>query len=82
MEREPKSDERLGFLSFHGLLRALRGEEDIAFRPLYDRGGPTSVYTGPIGPAATLARISDNVRNGRPAGEGLPTDPLNDPTLP
>jgi len=53
-----------------------------ALSPLHDRGGPVSVYNGPSGPIVTIAKVMDNVSKGRPAGEGLPPDPLNDPNSP
>jgi hypothetical protein len=53
-----------------------------ALRPLYDRGGPVSIYQGPSGPIVTLAKIQRNVASGRPPGEGLPPDPLNNPDSP
>jgi hypothetical protein len=55
---------------------------EIAFRPLYDRGGSLSVYSGPSGPIVTLARIMENVSHGRPAGYGIKPNALNDPNSP
>jgi hypothetical protein len=57
-------------------------DEKLVLRPLNDRGGPVGIYSGPSGPIVTLARIQENIRHGRPAGEGLPPDPLNDPNSP
>jgi hypothetical protein len=54
----------------------------IAFRPLYDRGGTISIYSGPSGPIVTLARIMQNVSRGRPSGEGIAPGALNDPNAP
>jgi hypothetical protein len=51
-------------------------------RPLHDRGGRVSAYSGPSGPIVTITKIVDNISKGRPAGEGLPPDPLNDPNAP
>lgn len=61
---------------------SLEERDDIAFRPLHDRGGSISVYSGPCGPIVTIARIMDNIRHGRPAGEGIPPNALNDPNSP
>ena len=83
MEREPKSKDKTGLLPFRGLLRALGRDETPAFRPIGEHYSPTlGVYQGPSGPIATLARVSQNVREGRSASEGLPPDPLNDPNSP
>lgn len=49
---------------------------------LQDRFGPLSVYSGPSGPIVTVSKILDNVSKGRPAGEGIPKNALNDPNCP
>ncbi|MBX4197613.1 hypothetical protein KW801_03615 [Candidatus Saccharibacteria bacterium] len=57
-------------------------DEKIVFRPIDDRGGPVSVYSGPSGPTVTLGKVMKNVGQGKPAGEGIPPGALNDPNSP
>lgn len=74
-------------LSPRRLLEVIRQRRDLledrlVLRPINDRGGPVGVYNGPSGPIATLVRITENAKQGRDLGEGLPPDPLNDPNSP
>jgi len=50
-----------------------------ALRPLYDRGGPVSVYQGPSGPIATIHKA---MRGDPEAIKAIENGALNDPNTP
>jgi hypothetical protein len=72
----------------YGIIKAQREEhkeakrERLVLRPINDRGGAVGVYSGPSGPIATIVRMMNNVSRGRPPGEGLSPNALNDRNSP